>query len=141
MTASRIVDEAIADDPRIRLVRSAQNSGPAAARNKALALARGDWIAVMDSDDLMHPDRLKRLIAAAERDGADIVADDLIEFESDVRAVAAPALRKVGARPILGRYQGDYVQAQYILRHRAPTRVSETGIPSFLAKGVCDAIR
>jgi glycosyltransferase involved in cell wall biosynthesis len=81
--SARIIDEAIADDPRIRLIRSAQNSGPAAARNKALALARGAWIAVMDSDDLMHPDRLKSLIVAAEREGADIVADDLIEFESD----------------------------------------------------------
>ena len=56
----RIVSEAMGGDPRIRLLRSKQNSGPAAARNKALALAKGDWIAVMDSDDLMHPDRLLR---------------------------------------------------------------------------------
>jgi succinoglycan biosynthesis protein ExoO len=79
--SARIIGEATAGDPRIRLVRSAQNSGPAPARNKALALARGDWIAVIDSDDLMHPDRLKRLVAAAERDGADIAADDLVEFD------------------------------------------------------------
>ena len=80
--SARIVEEAIAADQRIRLVRSAQNSGPAAARNKALAVARGDWIAVMDSDDLMHSDRLRRLVAAAQREGADIVADDLVEFDS-----------------------------------------------------------
>jgi glycosyltransferase involved in cell wall biosynthesis len=79
--SARIICEAIAGDPRIRLVRSPQNSGPAAARNKALALARGDWIAIIDSDDLMHRDRLERLVAAAERDGADIVADDLVEFD------------------------------------------------------------
>jgi glycosyltransferase involved in cell wall biosynthesis len=79
--SARIIGEAIAGDPRIRLVRSTQNSGPAAARNKALALARGDWIAVIDSDDLMHPDRLKRLVEAAQRDGADIAADDLVEFD------------------------------------------------------------
>jgi glycosyltransferase involved in cell wall biosynthesis len=77
----KIVDELSTDDPRIRLVRSARNEGPAAARNKALAVARGGWIAIMDSDDLMHRDRLERLVAAAERDGADIVADDLIEFD------------------------------------------------------------
>ena len=34
----------------------------------------------MDSDDLMHPDRLRTLVRAAERDGADIAADDLVEF-------------------------------------------------------------
>jgi glycosyltransferase involved in cell wall biosynthesis len=86
--SARIIGEAIAGDPRIRLVRSAQNSGPAAARNKALALARGDWIAVIDGDDLMHADRLKRLVEAAERDGADIAADDLVEFDDGVSATA-----------------------------------------------------
>ena len=37
----------------------------------------------MDSDDLMHPERLRRLVAAARQDGADIVADGLIEFDAD----------------------------------------------------------
>ena len=59
-------------DSRVRLRRSPVNAGPAAARNLCLEAARGRWIAVMDSDDLMHPERLERLIAAAERDGADI---------------------------------------------------------------------
>ena len=76
-----IVSEARAGDPRIHLLRTEQNSGPAAARNKALSLAKGNWIAVMDSDDLIQHDRLERLVAAAERDGADIVADGLVEFD------------------------------------------------------------
>ncbi|MDO5370370.1 glycosyltransferase, partial [Paracoccus sp. (in: a-proteobacteria)] len=54
--------------------------GPAATRNGALDAARGDWIAVVDSDDLIHPERLSRLIAAAEAAGADLVADDLVHF-------------------------------------------------------------
>ncbi|MBV9406335.1 MAG: glycosyltransferase family 2 protein [Acidobacteriaceae bacterium] len=78
----KIIEGAITDDSRIHLVRGAQNSGPASARNRALALAKGDWIAVMDSDDLMHPDRLQTLVQAAERDGADIAADDLVEFDT-----------------------------------------------------------
>lgn len=76
-----IVEAATAEDPRIRLIRSGRGGGPAAARNRALAGARGEWIAVMDSDDLMEADRLERLIAAAQADGADIVGDDLIVFE------------------------------------------------------------
>ena len=79
----RIVIGLMEADPRIRLIRSERNCGPAAARNRALAVAKGDWIAVMDSDDLMHPRRLEFLIQAADRDGADIVADDLLEFDSD----------------------------------------------------------
>jgi succinoglycan biosynthesis protein ExoO len=78
-----IVKSLKADDARIRLIESDVNAGPAAARNRALEVARGRWISVMDSDDLMHPDRLQLLIeVGAERD-ADIVADDLLLFDTD----------------------------------------------------------
>src|SRR5260370_2079174 len=69
-----IVTGLMAKDPRIRLVRGCHNGGPAAARNRALALAQGEWIAVMDSDDLMHPDRLRTLVELSRRAQADIVA-------------------------------------------------------------------
>lgn len=55
-------------------------TGPAAARNRALRVARGRWIAIVDNDDYIHPERLQRLIGQAERDGADIAADDLLTF-------------------------------------------------------------
>jgi succinoglycan biosynthesis protein ExoO len=78
-----IVEEAARADPRIRLIRSDHNHGPGAARNKALAIATGDWIAVVDSDDLIHPERLARLIEMALKDGASIIADDLLFFDSN----------------------------------------------------------
>jgi glycosyltransferase involved in cell wall biosynthesis len=78
-----IVARIMALDPRIRLLRSAQNSGPGPARNRALDHATGGWIAIMDSDDLMDPGRLETLVEAAVRDGADMVADDLLEFVAD----------------------------------------------------------
>jgi succinoglycan biosynthesis protein ExoO len=88
-----IVTRAMADDARIHLLRSPQNHGAAAARNRALALARGEWIAVMDSDDLMHPERLARLVRSAERDGAELVTDNVIEFFQDDSMPARPLLR------------------------------------------------
>lgn len=45
-------------DPRIRLARLPVNSGIAMARNIGMKLARGAFIAVMDSDDFSTPDRL-----------------------------------------------------------------------------------
>lgn len=74
---------AAAGDPRLVVLTHGQRGGPAAARNRALDAARGTWIAIVDNDDLIHPDRLERLIGAATRDKADIAADDLLTFYQD----------------------------------------------------------
>ena len=78
-----IVTQLMADDDRILLLRSDRNRGPAAARNEALGLAKGQWIAIVDSDDFIHPTRLATLVESGVRDGADIVADDLLIFDTD----------------------------------------------------------
>ena len=44
-----------------------QNQGAAAARNRAFALCRGDYIQWLDADDLLSPDKIARQMAAAER--------------------------------------------------------------------------
>jgi succinoglycan biosynthesis protein ExoO len=78
-----IMEGAAARDGRVRPIRLAENGGPARARNAALAVARGHWVAIVDSDDLIHPERFERLLAAAARTGADVVADDLMHFHED----------------------------------------------------------
>ena len=57
------------DDPRIRYVRLNHNVGGAEARNTALRMARGRWIAFLDSDDVWHPDKLEHQINFMERNG------------------------------------------------------------------------
>ncbi|MGV8954110.1 MAG: glycosyltransferase family 2 protein [Cypionkella sp.] len=78
-----LVTGLMATDTRIRLSLGETNRGPAHCRNRALALARGQWIAVVDSDDIIHPERFERLLAAAAADEADIIADDLLLFHED----------------------------------------------------------
>lgn len=94
----QIVTRLQASDLRIRLLRSDCNRGPAAARNSAIDVATGEWIAIMDSDDLMHPERLATLLTAATRDGADIVADNLWVFFADHSRPMRPLLQGAWAR-------------------------------------------
>jgi succinoglycan biosynthesis protein ExoO len=88
-------------DPRlVILAGDTVRSGPAAARNRAIARARGRWLAVVDNDDFIHPERLERLIGPGEADGADIVADDLLVFYDDVEKPPHGHLRgKLAAAP------------------------------------------
>lgn len=73
----RGIEERAGREPRLRLLRTAQNRGAAAARNRAMAVARGEWLALLDADDSFAPGRLARLLALAEARQADIVADNL----------------------------------------------------------------
>lgn len=64
-------------EPRLTLLRQPENRGPAAARNRAIEETRAPWIAVLDADDMMAPDRLVRLVDRAEAEGVDFLADDI----------------------------------------------------------------
>ena len=50
-------------DPRIRLNVFKENQGACAAVNDALARARGDYIAVLNSDDYFLPGKLEKQVA------------------------------------------------------------------------------
>lgn len=50
-------------DPRLRLISHPTNEGVAGANNAARAQARGEFIALMDADDLALPLRLERQVA------------------------------------------------------------------------------
>ena len=48
--------------------------GQYAARNKLIELAHGKYITFVDSDDLLFPDTIERLIKAIEKHGPDVIA-------------------------------------------------------------------
>ena len=60
-------------DSRITLYSNPKNMGVALTRNKGMALAKGSWVALLDSDDIWHKDKLEKQLVAAENTGADII--------------------------------------------------------------------
>jgi glycosyltransferase involved in cell wall biosynthesis len=58
-----IAEEHAGDDARVRLIRK-PNGGVASARNIGIAEATGTFIAPVDADDLWHPKKIERQLAA-----------------------------------------------------------------------------
>jgi GT2 family glycosyltransferase len=54
-------------DPRLRVVSNPGNRGIPYTRNRGLELARGEYIALLDSDDHAYPHRLRRQVTYLDR--------------------------------------------------------------------------
>lgn len=56
------IEEIAREDSRIRVYSNEINSGASFSRNYGVSVAKGDWIAFIDSDDLWREDKLKKQI-------------------------------------------------------------------------------
>lgn len=61
-----ILDRAQAEDPRIRVRYREENGGIVAASNDALEMASGEFVALLDHDDVLHPDALSHVAEAID---------------------------------------------------------------------------
>jgi glycosyltransferase involved in cell wall biosynthesis len=66
-TDATVAEVRALDDPRITIVSVSASGGPSRPRNIGIAHARAPYVSLMDSDDLLKPDKLARSVEALER--------------------------------------------------------------------------
>ena len=60
-------------DQRVHLLNNEKNSGVSVSRKRGMEAARGEWIAVLDSDDAWTADKLEKQIKLAGETGAELI--------------------------------------------------------------------
>jgi succinoglycan biosynthesis protein ExoU len=89
--AARAVDDG---SNRLKVISFAQNRGPSAARNAAIAQSTAPLIAILDADDFFFPGRFAPMLAEADWD---FIADN-IAFVAEPTALAVPTRFQSRAR-------------------------------------------
>lgn len=80
----RVAQAQAAQDPRIRVFTQSNSGTPAAARNRGMREARGEFIAFVDGDDLYHPEKIAcQLQVLHDHPELDIVFCDVVQFSTD----------------------------------------------------------
>lgn len=87
---------------KIKLINFEKNKGTAIARNAGIDMAKGTYIAFLDSDDIWKADKLRKQIKFMERENADFSFSAYDRISED-----APNLKKIVKVP----YKIEYIQA------------------------------
>lgn len=83
-TVGQTVKARAASDPRIRYRKLDKNDGIAGNTNQGFAMVKGDYVALLDHDDILHPCALWYVAQAIAEQGADFVYTDEVTFEGDI---------------------------------------------------------
>lgn len=104
-----VINEFAAKDSRIKVV-AQSNHGLVATRNTGLAMAGGDYIAMLDADDIWTADALAERVKLAKRfPDADVIATEFAWFQEDLPAdpVGRVGLGQRGAQAFAKAFQNN----------------------------------
>jgi glycosyltransferase involved in cell wall biosynthesis len=89
------------DDERVRLVSDGTNHGLCARLNQIAALAQGKYLARMDADDLMHPERIERQLRLLdEYPDIDVVDTATFTVDDDLTPLGIRADKPLDCAPV-----------------------------------------
>lgn len=89
-----------------------KNFGVSAARNKALSLATGEWIAFVDGDDLISEDLLLNCLNRLKDEKLELLHFDVVAFE-DVSAVNAQMVKCLNVENFSRRISYDLAESSF----------------------------
>lgn len=91
------------DEPRVRYVRNEENLGAAETRNRGVQLARGEYVAFLDADDLWKPGKLKKQVEMVKKTGTPLccTARELISLDGQSTGRVFPVKAEISYRELL----------------------------------------
>jgi len=105
-------------DPRVSVLAESL-PGASVARNRALGVARGAYIAFLDHDDLWRPEKLQRQIAALEADPTAVLGQTGgVIVDDSGREIKVHPSRKLSAES-LRRFRVDFIFSSVVVRRDA----------------------
>ena len=97
-----VVKEFTLTDERIRLIQHKQNFGAAVSRNTGISIAKGRFIAFLDSDDLWLPEKLVRQISFMKKNNFCFTFTPFVKiFEDGTRSQPLPVPKFINYRGLL----------------------------------------
>ena len=88
------------DDPRVRVLSDGSNRGLCARLNQIASLAQGVYLARMDADDLMHPERIERQVKFLRANpNIDLIDTATFTVDDDLTPLGIRGDRPLDSRP------------------------------------------
>ena len=111
----KTVEKISTQDDRIVLVKNETNKGAAVCRNKATELAKGTYIAFLDSDDLWLPNKLEKQLEFMQENNCDVSYTNYLHIDENskpikkrIKALASLSYQKQHSNNYIGNLTGMY---------------------------------
>lgn len=107
---------------QVRVIHHEKNQGLGGARNTGIREARGEWVALLDHDDLWAPDHLDSLMTACQRESADLAFCTVKQFNQDPAdnmATWGPSPEDMGENMAISLFEHSYITPSATLIRRA----------------------
>jgi len=117
--STAIVERQTLQDHRIHFIKLRENKGAAFCRNHATEVAKGDFIAFVDSDDLWHPMKLEKQIIFMEKNDCTVSFTSYLHMDEAgnllnkrIKALPLLSFRKQHRNNYIGNLTGIYKASQ-----------------------------